>query len=446
MLIREMHRFRNGPDYDGRHLVWDVDRIHREILTGMKKCAAAGIRPRSVGIDTWGVDYVLVDDAGGRVGKAYAYRDRRTDGMDDRFDAVMPPDELYGRTGIQRILINTLYQLMAHMNGEPGDFEKARHLLMLPDYLHFLLAGEMCPEYTNASTTQLLNAKARDWDDGVIAAAGLPRELFGRLHLPGTRLGALRKGIAEEVGYDCGVVLPCTHDTGSAVAALPVAFGSDPIYLSSGTWSLIGCECAEPALSERSRTLNYTNEGGYAGTYRLLKNIMGLWMIQSVRSELAPDSGFDEIARAAEAADIDTIVDCEDQAFLSPDSMYGAIRDWCRSRDLRAPEDIGETAAVIYRSLADAYARNAGELTDITGTAFGAFHILGGGSKDSYLNRLTARRTGMTVHAGPAEATAIGNIAVQMISDGVFSDLAEARECIADSFSIKTYDGGQYAG
>jgi rhamnulokinase len=456
LAIKEIHRFGNGPVSDGSNLVWDTDRIFSEIITGMKKCAAAGIEPVSVGVDTWGVDYVLLDAGGERIGKSYSYRDMRADGMEDRFDALMPPSDLYGRTGIQRMSINTLYQLMAHMDERPADFDKARRLLMMPDYFHFLLSGEMCSEYTIASTSQLVNARTKDWDSEVISAAGVERSLFGDLHLSGAAIGGLRKGLADEVGYDCRVVLPCSHDTASAVAAMPALGASgfagqgdtegacEPLFLSSGTWSLIGCECEEPQLSEKSRELNYTNEGGYGYRYRLLKNITGLWMIQSIRRELAPEMSFDDIAEAAASADIDAAVDCADKAFLSPDSMYGAVRAWCAERGLRQPEGIGETAAAIYGGLASSYAKCIGELSDITGKRFTEFHVLGGGSKDEYLNALAAEKSGMAVHAGPSEATAIGSIAVQMISGGVFSDIQEARACIADSFGIKVYEGGEH--
>jgi rhamnulokinase len=409
--------------------------------------------PVSVGVDTWGVDYVLLDADMNTTGKSYSYRDRRTEDMDTKFDASMSPGELYGRTGIQRIPINTLYQLMAHMDEAPGDFDKARRLLMLPDYFHFLLAGETCSEYTVATTTQLVNAVTQDWDDEVIAAAGIPRSLFEDLRLPGARLGKVKKSIESEVGYSCDVVLPCAHDTASAVAALPVRPRTDgaagviePLYISSGTWSLIGCESAAPALTNEFMEKNFTNEGGYGYRYRLLKNIMGLWLIQSVRRELAPEMSFDDISRSAMSADIDTRIDCEDRAFLSPDSMYDAIRGWCELRGTRAPEGIGETAAVIYRSLADSYEVNAAELAQLTGRDFTDVFIIGGGSKDDLLNRLTAEATGMTVHAGPAEAAAVGNILAQMISAGVFADLDEARSCVADSFEIRKHEGSACAG
>ncbi|MDR1292991.1 MAG: rhamnulokinase [Clostridiales Family XIII bacterium] len=442
--IREIHRFANSPARDGSHLVWDTEVIFTEILAGMKKCAAAGITPVSVGVDTWGVDYVLLDGHTNKTGKSYSYRDKRTYGMEQRFDASMSPKGLYERTGIQRMPINTLYQLMAHMDEEPGDFDKARRLLMLPDYFHFLLAGELCSEYTVASTSQLVNAVTKDWDRDVMAAAGIPGSLFGDLHLPGARLGTLQKGIADEVGYSCDVVLPCAHDTASAVAALPIApsaVGGGPLYVSSGTWSLIGCESAAPVLTDKCRKMNFTNEGGYGYRYRLLKNIMGLWMIQSVRRELVPGMSFDELSLAASEADIDTKIDCEDKAFLSPDSMHEAIRDWCGDRGLRAPTDAFESAAVIYGSLADSYACNAAELADVTGREFTDIFIIGGGSKDRYLNELAARATGMTIHAGPSEATAVGNILTQMISAGVFSGLDEAKACVRNSFEIKTYEG-----
>jgi rhamnulokinase len=367
--------------------------------------------------------------------------------MDGKFDSIMPPDELYGRTGIQRMIINTIYQLTAHMQNEPGDFERAKRLLMIPDYFHFLLAGECCSEYTNATTTQLVNAGTKDWDATLIKAAGIPETIFGKLHLPGGRLGKLRKGIADEVGFECDVVLPPTHDTASAVAALPISGNPEKaVWLSSGTWSLMGGETDAPFITSTSRKLNFTNEGGYGGKYCLLKNIMGLWMLQSVRRELAPDMSYDDVALASERAGIDTIVDCEDPKFLSPDSMTGAIAEYCNERGKRAPSGIAETAAVIYGSLAASYAENLSELREITGVDYTDFHILGGGSKDDYLNRLTARRAGMTVHAGPGEASAIGNIIVQMISDGVFADIAEARNCVRESFGIRSYEGGNGGG
>jgi rhamnulokinase len=449
LRIKEIYRFANGVKRDGSHLVWDTDGIFAEILNGMKKCREDGFTPVSVGVDTWGVDYVLLDGNGDKTGRSYAYRDRRTEGMDETFDSVINPQELYARTGIQRILINTLYQLMAHMKESPGDFDVARRLLMLPDYFHFLLAGEMCSEYTEATTTQLVNALTKDWDSEVIAAAGLPGSLFGALHLPGARLGGLRKEIANEVGYDCDVVLPCTHDTASAVTALPVARAEDAarsLYISSGTWSLIGCESDEPVLTEKSRRMNFTNEGGYGYRYRLLKNITGLWMIQSIRREIAPGMSFDEIASAAAEADMDAKIDCEDGAFLSPDSMVDAIGSWRRERGLRAPEGVGETAALIYGGLADSYARNVADIADVTGREFSQIFIIGGGSKDDHLNRLVSRRTGLTVYAGPAEAAAIGNIVTQMIADGEFSGMDEARACVADSFAIGRYEGGEAVG
>jgi rhamnulokinase len=303
----------------------------------------------------------------------------------------------------------------------------------------------MCSEYTEATTTQLVNATTREWDGDVMTAAGIPESLFGELHLPGTRLGKLKKDIADEVGYDCDVVLPCTHDTASAVlsTASTGGGGMDPLFISSGTWSLMGCETMTPELSEKSRVTNLTNEGGYGYRYRLLKNIMGLWMIQSIRRELAPDMNFDDIARAASESGTDTRVDCEDETFLSPDSMYDSIRRWCAQRGLAAPESVGESAAVIYGGLADAYAKVARQLSDVTGRRFTDIFIVGGGSKDDYLNGLTARTTGLTVHAGVPEAAAVGNILAQMISDGVFSDIDEARTCVAGSFEIKEYGGGK---
>ncbi len=438
IILEEIYRFPNGMKECGGRLVWDTDRLFSEIKAGMKKCAEAGKIPISVGIDTWAVDYVLVDQAGKRIGEANAYRDSRTGKMDERVYEFISEKELYGRTGIQKQPFNTIYQLMAHKLQQPEELEAADKLLMIPDYFHYLLTGVAVTEYTNASTTQLLNPDTKDWDFELIRLLGYPEKIFQKIVLPGTKLGKLREEIAEEVGFSCDVVLPPTHDTASAVVSVP-AGGDDVLYISSGTWSLMGTELLEANRSEESRQHNLTNEGGYEYRYRYLKNIMGLWMIQSVKKEIGENLSFGEICDQASKCDILSLVNCNAERFLAPANMTREVQEACRETGQQVPENIAEVAAVIYNSLARCYADTLREIERLTGRYYTELHIVGGGSNAEYLNMLTAKSTGLTVYAGPAEATATGNIAAQMIAGGALAGLAEARECIYRSFPVRVY-------
>lgn len=436
IVTEEIHRFANGNKTEDGHRVWDTDSLFREILTGMRKCGEAGKIPVSAGIDTWAVDYVLLDKDGERLGKVYAYRDARTAGMDAEVRKVISDEDLYRRTGIQKNLINTIYQLTALKRQEPELLEKAQALLMIPDYFHYLLTGVQAQEYTNASTTQLVDPVTNEWDRELIRMLGLPERLFGRLSMPGTVLGDLKEEIRDIVGYNCRIVLPATHDTGSAVMSVPVRKGDDRevLYISSGTWSLLGCELAQADTGEAAAKANFTNEGGYDHRYRFLKNIMGLWMIQSVRKELeekdAAAPSFAELCELAEAADISSVVDADSTRFLAPDSMTGELQAACRETGQQVPETPGELARVIYRSLAESYKRAVRELETITGRTYPCINIVGGGSNADYLNRLTAKATGKQVIPGPGEATAIGNLGAQMIADSAFADLACFRDAV----------------
>ena len=438
LALREIHRFENSILPLENHLVWDTEHIFSEILAGMKKCKAEGAVPKSVGLDTWGTDYVLLDSSWRRVGPAYSYRDHWTDGLDATLDAIIAPDERYRRTGVQQLTVNTIFQLVAQAGAVPEEVEKARRLLMLPDYFHYLLCGEPVNEYTIASTTGLLDVREKRWDRELIGKTGIDPSIFGPIAMPGARIGALKEDIAEAVGFAADVVLPGSHDTASAVLALPSLSG-DPAFLSSGTWSLLGCESIAPYATEEARLRDFSNEGGYAGRYRFLKNIMGLWIIQSVRKEIAPGMGYGEICDMAEASCIDARIDPDDGRFIAPRSMAEAIRGYVLEQGGRPPEGIGEYAAAVYHGLAELYGKTVKELEEVTGRSFSAVHVMGGGSNAGFLNRLAAKATGIPVHAGPSEATAAGNILCQMIADGVFKGLAEARECVAESFEIKTY-------
>jgi rhamnulokinase len=445
----EIHRFANGMKEEEGHKVWDLDELFSEILTGMKKCVTLGKIPVSMGIDTWGVDYVLLDQKGERVGKSYAYRDSRTEGMDEEVYRIIPEDKLYEKTGIQKAIFNTIYQLMAAKKQEPETLEKADALLMLPDYFHFLLTGVKKQEYTNATTSGMINPETKEWDRELIGALGFPEKLFGPLSMPGTEVGHLLPEIREQVGFDCRVVLPATHDTGSAVMSVP-GTSDNVLYISSGTWSLFGCEAENAICTEAARKANFTNEGGYEYRYRFLKNIMGLWMIQSVKKELEEgweypgktgreDYSFANLCDLARSEKIDSVVDANSNVFLAPSSMIDAVRKECERTGQQVPNTPWEIARVIYRSLAKCYGEAAKELEAITGKTFDAINVVGGGSNAEYLNLLTAQETGKTVYAGPSEATAIGNIGAQMIADKVFSSLKDFRQCVFESFGVKTY-------
>lgn len=439
MDLQEVHRFQNGMQEKNGALCWDVEQLFSEIKTGMKKCKEIGKIPVSVSVDTWGVDFVLLNKEDNVIGDTVGYRDNRTEGMDRKIESVISQEELYRRTGIQKQSYNTIYQLQAIKEKYPEQLEEAETMLMLPDYFHFLLSGEKKMEYTIASTSQMVDAKTGDWDWELIEKLGFPKKIFRSVDMPGTLAGHLRKEVKEEVGYDCAVVLPASHDTGSAVLAVP-AEGDDVVYISSGTWSLMGVERREPDCSLESMKADFTNEGGYDHRYRYLRNIMGLWMIQSVKKEFEEELSFAQICERAEQEQIASIVDCNDASFMAPKSMIQAVQDFCRRTDQQVPESVGEIAAVIYNSLARCYADTLAHLEELTGKYYDTVYVVGGGSNADYLNKLTAKYTGRKVSAGPGEATSIGNIAVQMLRDGMFEDLDAARVCIRKSFHIRMYE------
>ena len=442
MVLEEIHRFPNGNIMRDGELTWDIDTLFEEVLTGMRKCKEAGKIPVSVGIDTWAVDFILLDENEKRIGNAVGYRDSGTRGMDKEVYKIISQSELYQRTGIQKQIFNTIYQLMAWKKKKEELFSKAKSMLMIPDYLHYRLSGSKATEYTNATSTQLVSPVTKDWDWELIDRLGFSRDLFQKMVLPGTCLGNLTKEVQEKVGFCCKVVVPATHDTGSAVLAVPVKKGlenKDIIYISSGTWSLMGTELQEANCSGDSELLNLTNEGGYEYRFRYLKNIMGLWMIQSVKKEIGQNYSFGEICEMAAKCEIDSLVDANDARFLAPENMTREIQNACRETGQRVPETLAEVASVIYRSLAHCYGKTIKEIEKLTGKQFGEIHIVGGGSNAEYLNELTAKASGLPVYAGPTEATAIGNLCVQVIAEGGLRDLWDARNCIYDSFEIKKY-------
>lgn len=439
MILEEIHRFQNGMVERNGHLVWDSKHLFQEIIEGMKKCKECNKIPTSMGIDTWAVDFALLDEKDELVGETYGYRDARTSGMDEKVYEIINEEDLYAGTGIQKQMFNTIYQLMAVKETLPEDWEKATTMLMIPDYFHFLLTGEKVTEYTNATTTQLVSPDTKDWDYELIDKLGYKKELFTKIKLPGTELGELTPDIQKMVGFNCKVVLPATHDTGSAVMAVPATgrIGS-AIYISSGTWSLMGTELEKAICTPESKKANLTNEGGYEYRFRYLKNIMGMWMINSVRKEMAADMSFGEICMGASKEKIASIVDANDDRFLAPKSMVKEVKKACLESGQDVPEGIYQVAAVIYHSLAKCYADTVAEIEQITGEHFDAIHIVGGGANATYLNELTAKACKIPVMAGPIEATAIGNITAQLIAGGELKDLTQARECIKKSFAVST--------
>ena len=438
MHLEEVYRFPNGMDDKNGTLCWDVDRLFAEIKNGLKKCKEIGKIPVSMAIDTWGVDYVLLDKDDRILGDTVGYRDSRTEGMDEKVYEVIPQDELYARTGIQKQIFNTVYQLMAVKESHPEYLEQAENILMIPDYFHFLLTGVKKNEYTNATTGQLVSPKTNDWDYELIEMLGYNPKMFRPVSMPGTVVGDFTEEVQKEVGFNCTVVLPATHDTGSAVLAVPTN-DDDAVYISSGTWSLMGIERKEADCSMESMKANFTNEGGYDHRFRYLKNIMGLWMIQSVKKEFTEDLSFAQICEMASKETIPSIVDCNDDCFLAPKSMIKAVRDFCSRTGQQVPETVGEISSVIYNSLAKCYGDTVQEIEEITGKKYSTIYVVGGGSNAGYLNELTAKYTGKKVSAGPSEATAIGNVIVQMLHDGIFKDLPEARTCVRESFDIVMY-------
>lgn len=442
LVLEEVHRFANGMIEREGHLCWDVDHLFAEILTGLRACAARGTLPTSMGIDTWGVDFVLLDADNRPVGLPVAYRDKRTEHSYETIDACIAPEALYRITGLQRQPFNTICQLVAIQQQNPDWLERAQKLLLMPDYFHFLLTDVTRCEYTNASTTQLLCAETKDWSWDVIEALGLPNRIFQELHMPGTYVGDLSPAVQAQIGFNCRVVLPPTHDTASAVVAVP-STTHEVLYISSGTWSLFGTELEKPLCTPQSQACNFTHEGGYAFRYRYLKNIMGLWMIQSVKKcfdDADAPYTYAQICDAAKTAEICSQVNCDDPRFFAPENMCEAIQAACRETQQQVPQTIGEFAAVVYASLAARYASAAQEIETLTQQNYPAIHLVGGGSKDEYLNALTASATGKTVWAGPTEATAIGNLLVQMIHAGIFPDLAAAKTCVLNSFPIQRFN------
>ena len=436
--LQEVYRFDNVMIHRSGHLCWDVDELFAEIKKGIHICREKGIKPKTIGVDTWAVDYVLLDEKDQPIGPVVAYRDSRTEGIMEKVAETLSKDDIYRLTGIQFQPFNTIYQLAALKESNPEVMEKARSFLMVPDYLHYLLTGKKVNEYTNATSTQLLNAYSKKWDDALLEYLGISPDLFEDMVLPGTSLGGLRPELVQEFGYDLEVIVPATHDTASAVAAIPEA--KETIYLSSGTWSLLGVENAEPICHEKAQAYNFTNEGGVDYRFRFLKNIMGFWMIQEVKRLYGDMYSFDELVQASKKVKAPSLIDVDQNRFLNPVNMIEEIQAACMENNQAVPVRSGEVAACVFHSLVKSYHAAILQIEEMNGRTYDQVNIIGGGAQNEYVNQLLANVTGKLVVSGPVEATAIGNLLVQMRATGHINTLADARKLVAASFPLKKFN------
>ncbi len=407
IITEEIYRFDNGIKNIGGTLCWDIEYLTMSVINGIKKCAEIGKIPDTVAIDTWGVDYVLLDKDGKEILPAVSYRDDRTIGIPEEVDKIFSREALYAKTGIQRVNYNTIYQL--YCDKKSGKLEKAEHMLMMPEYLSYKLTGIMKSEYTISSTTSLLNAETRNWDYDIIDALGIKNTIFKEILMPGSVVGRLSEKVKKYVGFDTTVIFAPAHDTASAVAACELK--GHGMYISSGTWSLIGAQNDYAVLSLAAMNANFTNEGGINNTYRFLKNIMGMWLFQNIRKNLQKKYTYDEMMSMAMKSNFTKTFNPNDQRLVAPLNMIDAIRECLSKSDL----PIADVINSVYHSLAKSYTNVVKEIESITGEKVQVINIVGGGSKDKYLNSLTEKYTGKPVIIGPVEATALGNLKTQFL-------------------------------
>ncbi|WP_413375350.1 rhamnulokinase [Alkalihalobacillus sp. 1P02AB] len=433
----QVHRFENKLIIKNAQYCWDIKRLLHEIKKGIKKSVEMGLNPKSIGINTWAVDFVLLDEKDQLVTDTVSYRDPRTNGVMEAVIEDFGKSSLYERTGIAFQPFNTVYQLLALKKENPEALDKAKSFLMIPDYLHFLLTGKKHNEYTNATTTQLVNAFTKDWDFSLIEEFGLPKHLFRDLTMAGTNVGRLTKEIQQELGVELDVIIPATHDTASAIAALPEWETS--IYISSGTWSLIGIENPFPICVTKAMEDNFTNEGGVQYRFRFLKNIMGLWMIQEVRRLLNNEWSFAELAEMSKSSCYDGIIDVNQQRFLKPANMIAEIKNACKELGFAEPKTAADLTRCIYQSLVDSYTKAIEQIESTVERTYDKIQVIGGGAENSELNQLLANRIGRTVAAGPTEATALGNYIIQAMTGGEIASLSDGRQLIKNSIAVNYY-------
>lgn len=428
LKLEEIYRFENNIKEENGTIIWDIAHLVDEVKQGIKKCSEIGKIPETVSIDTWGVDYVLLDENKKEILPAVAYRDSRTNGIPEEIDKIIPRVELYKRNGIQPINFNTIYQL--YCDKKSGKLDKAKHFLMIPEYLSFKLTGILRNEYTNATTGAIVNAQTKQRDDELLNMLGIKTDIFEDLSLPGTVVGNLSEEMKAFVGFDTTVILCPSHDTASAVAACPV--GDNGVYISSGTWSLIGTENTYPVLTEEAMNGGFTNEGGINYRYRFLENIMGMWLFQNIRRNLDKKYNYDQMMNMAMESDFTEQINPNAKEFVAPENMVEAIRTYLGKPEL----PIGDVLNSVYHSLANSYKEAVETIERVSGKQIDLINIIGGGSKDQYLNKLTKQYTGKRVLAGPTEATATGNLISQLMYLDKNYTLEAARETVKKSFDI----------
>lgn len=440
IILQEINRFSNDMVQRNQHSCWNMEALLAHIRSGLAKCAVLGTRPKTLGIDTWGVDYSLVAPDGQCLYDSIAYRDARTEAMPEQLDQAISAEALYSLTGIARQSFNTVYQLMAELSAHPELHHNGGKLLFTPCYLSYRLTGIAQNEYSIASTSGLLNAESRTWDSAVLQAAGIPAPLLGAAPVaPGTLLGSLLPEIADMLGAACDVILPASHDTASAYLAVSTD-GENAATLSSGTWSLLGMELDAPLLTEKARLAGFTNEGGYGGKYTVLRNIMGLWILQSIRREWSERYTFAQMSEmATHGANYKDVFDAAHERFLAPQRMVNEIEAALREAGSPPPANDEELLYCVHHSLALCYRDAVRNLAALTGKPIQTLHIVGGGCQNRTLNQLTADATGLRVFAGPLEATALGNIVTQWIATGEISSVTEARASIKSSFNPEIF-------
>lgn len=443
LILRENHRFSNDPMFVNGRFTWDILRIYFEIKNSITKTVIDGDNVTSMGIDTWGVDYGLIDKNGRLMANPYHYRDTRTVNITDYTSTMVSPEEVYRVTGIQASDFNTINQLAAEKRADAEILDRAERMLFIPDLLNYFLTGKMATEYTIASTGMLLDAAKRDFAFELTDKLGIKRSLFSPIVQPGHNHGPLLPSITDEVGKNnINVYTVASHDTASAVMAVP-SQAEDFIYISSGTWSLMGMELPQPLINDASRAANFANEGGINGTIRFLKNIMGLWIIQESRRQWkreGKDYSFAQMeAWAKEAKPFQSLINPDYAAFNTPGNMPEKIREFCRMTGQHVPETVGEVVRCIYESLALKYRYTVENIQNVRGKKATMINVVGGGTKDHFLSQMTADACGLEVSAGPEEATSIGNLLAQMMAVGAIANLSEAREVVANSFEVKHY-------
>lgn len=444
LKLEEVHRFPNEPVWMNGHFYWDFPRLFHEMKQGLKKAARLDVEIAGIGIDTWGVDYGYLDEEGRLISNPFCYRDPKNAGAMAEMDQKWDFAECYRIAGIQKLDFNTMYQLYYDVKHRKYIVDAAKDILFMPDLFAYFLTGKKVCEYSIASTGQLLDAKKRDFSDKILEEIGISRELFAPMVMPGTVIGELTDEIMEETGMKkVPVIAVGSHDTASAVCGTPLA-GENSIFLSSGTWALIGMELPEPVITEDSLAYNFTNEGGVEGTIRFLKNITGLWILQQLKkkwNETDPSIGYPEIIAAARSAERRHFtIDPDEDVFTAPMDMVKTVQDYCEAHGQGRPETMGEIAMAAYNGLAQKIKVHAESLEKLTGRKATDIHMVGGGIQDQFLCEMLARESGKKLVTGPIEAAVAGSVLMQMKALGTLSSLQEGRDLIARSFPMQSYE------